>query len=146
MKRRVADLENEATAAPPARTRRSASAPADTNGRAIVSRPRGPRTIEDVEAEYAAARDKWIKAMHKAGSGRPADMAALGLAQEAYEVAAAERERWRRGERVAIPVEPEHRQADLSRVVAQELQWREVRSHHEAQGLFGRIRRRFGGR
>lgn len=146
MKRRIADLETEAATAPPARLRRSTPAPADTNGKAVVSQPRAPRTMEDVEAQYAAARDKWIKAMRKAGSGRPADMAALGLAQEAYEAAAAERERWQRGERLAIRIEPEHREADLSRVVAQELHWREVRSHHEPQGLFARIRRRFGGR
>ena len=82
-----------------------------------------------------------------ANSGRAADLAALAIAQEAYEAAVHERELWESGARVAIPVEPETPHADLGAVVGQELAWRQVHAPKpEPNGLFGRIRRRFRAR
>ena len=57
------------------------------------------------------ARDAWIAAMRKANSGRSADLAGLAIAQEAYEQAMVEVERWRSGVKVAIPIEPEREAA-----------------------------------
>lgn len=84
--------------------------------------------------------------MQKAASGRPADLAALAMAQEAYESALVELDRWRAGERVALPVQSEERGLDA--VIGQELAWRRL---HEAEarkrpGFFGRLARRLSGR
>jgi hypothetical protein len=84
--------------------------------------------------------------MQRASSGRPADLAALAMAQEAYESALLELNRWRAGERVAVEIMPEARSIDA--VVGQELAWRRV---HESEsrkrrGLLARIARRLSGR
>lgn len=85
--------------------------------------------------------------MQKAASGRPADLAALAMAQEGYESALVELDRWRAGERVALEIHrPEERGLDA--VIGQELAWRRL---HEAEarkrpGFFGRLARRLSGR
>lgn len=110
---------------------------------ALSSRRHRVVTPEDAESQYVAARDAWTAAMRAANSGRPADLAALAIAQEAYEAAALERDRWQSGARVAIPVDaqPERRPIDV--VVGQELAWRQVHATEESKpGLFGRMKRR----
>lgn len=118
----------------------------ETGASPISERLRGPRTLDEAEAQYVAARDAWTAAMRQASSGRSADLAALAIAQQAYEAAALEVERARSGPRLAVPIEPEPRSIDA--VVGQELAWRRV---HEADarrrpGLLGRIARRLTGR
>lgn len=109
-------------------------------------RARRPKTREDVEALYTAARDAWTTAMRAAQSGRPADLAVLAVAQEEYESALAEKQRWDSAPRVAIPVEPE-RPKGINAVVGQEFSWRRVHEleeqHRSAKpkGLRGLVRR-----
>jgi hypothetical protein len=106
--------------------------------------------VDAAFAQYNAARDVWLAAMRAANSGRPADLASLALAQEAYELAVAERDRWQTGSTVAIPVESDERRP-IDAIVGQELAWRDV--HHEEQvrqerspGLLARLfGRRDGG-
>lgn len=114
----------------------------------LADRRYGLHTREEVEQRYVAARDAWTMAMKAANSGRAADLAALAIAQESFEAAAAERERWESGAaRVAIPIEPERSRADLGAVVGQELAWRKVKTIDDRPtGPFGRIRRLFRGR
>jgi len=102
----------------------------------------GPHSVEEVEARYVEARDAWVVAMHAANSGRPADLASLAIAQEAYEAAVAERERWLSG-RVSIPIEPAEAGRNLEIAVGQELAWREIHDQPTPAGLIGRLRRRF---
>jgi hypothetical protein len=45
------------------------------------------RSPEEAEARYVAARDAWTAAMRAANSGRPADLATLAVAQDAFEAA-----------------------------------------------------------
>ena len=102
---------------------------------------------QELEARYVAARNAWTLAMRVAASGRPADLASLAIAQEAYEAIAAERERWLTAERHAIPVEPEPKGHSLEVAVGQELAWRRVLEQKPPpRGILGRIRRRLGGR
>lgn len=84
--------------------------------------------------------------MHAASSGRPADLAALAIAQEAYEEACAERERWEAGGKVvAVPIESD-KPRNLGAIVGQELAWRQVRASQEKPlGILGRIRRAIRG-
>ena len=103
---------------------------------------------EDAEERYVAAREAWASAMRGAASGRPADLATLAVAQEAYEVALAERDRWASGApRVPIPVEPD-RSKGIEAVVGQELTWRLAHNGEQdaqpAKGLRGLIRRMRG--
>jgi hypothetical protein len=104
------------------------------------------RSPEEAEERYVAARDAWAAAMRAANSGRPADLATLAVAQEAYEAAAAEREQWASGARVAIPVGPDPNRA-MDAIVGQQLAWRRV---HEAEppkrGVLGRLTRKIRGR
>jgi hypothetical protein len=104
-----------------------------------------PHSRDEAEARYEAARDAWTAAMRAASSGRPADLASLAIAQEEYEAATAERERWMSATRVAIPVEPEADRTGVEIAVRQELAWRDVRQPHDEAGLVARIRRLFGG-
>jgi hypothetical protein len=135
------------------RTRRASTTDADLNvpavrateasGSPLAQRRAGPRSPEEAEARYVASRDEWITAMKTASSGRPADLASLAIAQEAYEAAAAERDRWLSGNRVALPTD-EPSQPSLGAVVGQELAWRKV---HDAKverrpGLIGRLAKR----
>lgn len=114
--------------------------------RRTIHDPQVPRTPEEAEAQYVAARTAWAKAMHAAASGRPADLATLAIAQEAYERAAMERARWEAGPKVAIPIESRDRQRGIEAAIGQELAWRKVRQvedrPHGLKGLFGR----FGGK
>ena len=103
------------------------------------------QSVEEADARYVAARDEWTRAMRAANSGRPADLASLAIAQEAYEVAVAERDRWHTGTKVAIPVDTETR-SGIEAAVGQELAWRQV-LHPEPPkgGVLSRIRRRLTG-
>ena len=101
---------------------------------------------EDLENRYLAARDAWLKAMHTANSGRSADLAKLAIAQEAYEAVASEREHWIESGRVAIPIRDDGERHDVEIAVDQGLAWRKVLAKPPTPGIFGRIRRRLGGR
>ena len=139
MKRRAA-VETEAAAAPPA----PLAPNNDTTGHsALAQRRAGPRSRDEAEAHYLAARDAWVAAMHAASSGRSADLAALALVQEAYEAAVAERDRWLNGNQVAIPIEVEKPARGLDAIVGQELAWRAVKQHEDRpRGFLGRWRKR----
>ena len=100
---------------------------------------------EDVEHRYLTARDAWLKAMHAANSGRPADLAKLAIAQEAYEAVATEREHWIESGRVAIPIRDDGERHDVEIAVDQGLAWRQVLAKPPRLGIVGRIRRRLGG-
>jgi hypothetical protein len=143
MKRR-APAEAEAAAAPRAPLARFTDSVGHS---ALAQRRAGPRSRDEAESRYVAARDAWVAAMHAANSGRPADLAALALAQEAYEAATAERDRWLNGAHVAIPVEAEPPARSLDAIVGQELAWRAVK-HHDDQprGFLGRFKKRITGR
>lgn len=112
----------------------------------LTGRVRAPRTHEDVERDYEAARNAWTAAMGAARSGRPADLAALAVAQEAYESALAEKHRWDASPRATTPVESE-RPKSINAVVAQELARRraqELDEEHRRQkpkGLSGLVNR-----
>lgn len=123
------------------RARPGPSRRADRTGR--------PSSQEEVEARYVAARDAWTGAMRTAQSGRPTDLAALAIAQESYEEALAEKERWAASPRVAVPVETD-RPRGIGAVVGQELSWRRVHEReqeHRRQrpsGIRGLLRRLLG--
>jgi hypothetical protein len=101
---------------------------------------------EDLENRYVAARDAWTRAMRTASSGKPADMASLAIAQEAYEAVTEEREHWLAGGKIVIPIERDPEHHDIEVAVGQELEWRRVLAPPKKPGFFGRIRRRLGGR
>lgn len=124
----------------------SAPLPIGRNGRRTIHDPRIPRSAEEARAGYVAARTAWTEAMHQAASGRPADLATLAIAQEAYEHAAIEWARWESGPRVAIPVEERPRDRGIQAVIGQELEWRRVREVHHPRGLKGLLRRLTGRR
>jgi hypothetical protein len=107
--------------------------------RARLARPRSP---EEAEERYLACRNEWTAAMRAAGSGKPADLAALAMAQQAYEEALTEHQRWQTGPRVAKPVQPD-RPRGIDAVVGQELSWRRI---HEQEQEKPRGLRRFFGR
>ncbi len=101
-----------------------------------------PRSREEAEDRYVAARDAWTAAMRQSRSGKSADLAALAMAQEAYEAALEEKERWANSPRVSIPVAPDP-STGINAVVRQELSWRRM---HEPEpprrtGLRGLVRR-----
>lgn len=114
----------------------------------IANRLARPHSREDAEQRYVAAREAWTAAMRAANSGRSSDLAALAMAQEAYEEALADRVRWASGSSVAIPV-GEERPSNLDAVVGQELSWRRVHEHElelerarqQPRGLRGLLRR-----
>ena len=112
-------------------------------------RSRRTMTRADVDAAYEDSRIAWAAAMRAARSGRPADMAALAIAQEAYEQALAEKRRWDENPRVAIAVEPE-RPRGIDVVVEQELARRRAKELDDQRqqkrgGLGGLVRRLRGG-
>ena len=72
--------------------------------------------------------------MRAANSGRPADLASLAMAQEAYEHATAEVKLWRSGARVAIPIQPERNSAGLQAAISQEMAWRRMHEPKPAKG------------
>jgi hypothetical protein len=113
-------------------------------------RSRHALTQQEVEAAYEAARLEWTAAMRAARTGKPADMAALAIAQEAYENALAEKRRWDAAPKVAIPIESE-RPRGIDAIVDQELARRRVKEldeQHRAHkpGGLGRLVRRLRGR
>lgn len=132
--------EDERSSPPPA------AAPAANDELAhtpLAQRRAGPQSREEAEEHYVAARDAWTAAMRAANSGRAADLASLAIAQEAYEHATAEVERWRSGARVAIPIEAEPPRANIEAAVGQQLAWQRVRDHEERpSGLVSRVLRR----
>lgn len=149
--RRPADPSAEArlpaSGMPPASARPTSAQPA------TAPRPPAPnptiqtRSLEEAEARYVTVRDAWTHAMRKANSGRPADLASLALAQEAYEEAVADVARWRSGVTVAIPIQPEVRRAGLDALIGQEMAWRRVHEVKEKQpGMIARLIRRLTGR
>jgi len=108
-----------------------------------------PHSRHEAEERYVAARDAWTAAMRAAGSGRPADLAALAMAQEVYETALAERDRWASSPTVSVPIEVATRPAGIDAVVGQELSWRRVHQQEQKRerekgrrGLLGRLFRR----
>ena len=119
-----------------------------------VEPPSDPHTLAgdirqyaaDLEIRYVAARDAWKHAMRAANSGRPKDLAALAIAQQAYEVVADEREHWLAGGRMAIPIEPDPQRHDIAVAIGQELEWRKILQPTKPRGFLGRIKDRLGGR
>ena len=103
-----------------------------------LSRPRSPA---ETEKRYLACRNEWTAAMRAAGSGKPADLAILAMAQRAYEEALAERERWQAGPRLALPVQAD-RPRGIDIVVGQELSWRRI--HEQERKKPRGLRRLFG--
>jgi hypothetical protein len=92
-----------------------------------TGRTREPaRSAEEAEARWVAAHAAWIDALHRASSGRSADLATLAIAQAEYEAATVERRLWS-APRTAIPVRPEGARTGIDVVVGQELAWRRVR-------------------
>jgi hypothetical protein len=143
MRRQTTEIEPTAPAQPP--TGPPGGRPGQPAARDVAADIR--RYGEDLEARYIAARNAWTLAMRVASSGRPADLASLAIAQEAYEAIADERERWLSAERHAIPVEPESKGHSIEVAVGQELAWRRVLEQKPPpRGFFGRIKRRLGGR
>jgi len=107
----------------------------------------GTLSRDEAEATYLVARDAWLVAMRGANSGKPADLATLAIAQEAYEAASAEVEQWRSGGRIATPVQTEAERSGIRIAVGQELEWRRVLHHEEKQpGPLARLVRRLTGR
>jgi hypothetical protein len=143
--RRLTTTEQESAAPAPLRHRHAPSS-------GMAERLSRPHSREEAEERYIAAREAWTGAMRGANSGRSSDLAALAIAQEAYEEALADRERWASSPSVAIPV-GEDRPNGLEAVVGQELSWRRVHEHEREQeqarqrprglgALFRRITRR----
>jgi hypothetical protein len=142
VKRRSAELESQTpNAAPPAPKTPVTNPPAVRAAITDIG-----RYGQHLENRYVAARDAWTQAMRAATSGRPADMASLAIAQEAYETVVAEREHWLSSGRVAIPVEPAPKRNEIEVAVGQELEWRRVLEREAPRGLVAWIRRRLGGR
>ena len=114
----------------------------------MANRLARPHSREEAEERYVAAREAWTAAMRAANSGRPSDLAALAMAQETYEEALADRERWASSPPVAIPI-GEERPSSLDAIVGQELSWRRVHEHElelerareQPRGLRGLLRR-----
>jgi hypothetical protein len=139
-----ADAGREAAAEPTAKTPAIRRRPQSDSA---ATRPASaPRTRQEAEEQYVAARDAWIAAMKRANSGRAAHLATLAITQETYEAAFAEVELWRSGVRIPIPVEPE-RTTGIEVVVGQEFTWRQLHTHEEKKpGFLGRLRRRLSRR
>lgn len=109
--------------------------------------PPAPRSRDEAEAQYVAARDVWTSAMRQASSGRSTDLASLAIAQEAYEKAFAEREAWLSGARVAIPIEDADPRSGMDVFVNQDLAWRRIREAGQRNpGFVQRLVRRLGRR
>jgi hypothetical protein len=142
--KRSAQLDTK-KAAPPA-AEAAARPPADGSSARLAAAIDPARYGQDLQDRYIAARDAWTRAMHTAGSGRPADLASLAIAQQAYEEVAAERERWLATGRVAIPIQPAAPRQDIEIAVGQEMAWRQVHEQSAQGGLLARIRRRFARR
>lgn len=146
--RRHPDSRADASLAP------DAAAAAMSSGGGALERPDeaatrppvvGPMSLAEAEARYVVARDAWTEAMRRCKSGRAVDLASLAIAQEVFELASAEVERWRSGAMIAISVgpAPETRRAGLEAAIGQEMAWRRVHEHQSKQpGPVGRLLRR----
>lgn len=119
-----ADVQQPEAPRPPLQ-KGSAAAP-------LSSRLARPRSPEEAEERYLACRNEWTAAMRAAGSGKPADLAALAMAQQAYEEALAEHQRWQAGPRVAVPVQPD-RPRGIDVIVGQEFSWRRIHEQEQAK-------------
>ena len=151
MTRRATPADDEAANAPAPKTRKTTAimavpAPVEATPQTpLAQRLARPQSLEEADAQYVAARDAWTTAMRAANSGRPADLASLAIAQEAYEAAVAEHERWHTGTKVAIPVRTETR-SGIEAAIGHELAWREVLHPDTPKGgVLSRIRRRLSG-
>ncbi len=114
--------------------------------RATASRTAVATSLDEAEAAYIAARDAWTAAMRASSTGRAADLAALAIAQEAYEAAAAERDRWARHQPVAIPIDGSAARRDLDIVVGQEAEWHRLTDRDTGGGgLIAKVKRLLGG-
>jgi hypothetical protein len=131
----------EAKTAPktPATRASKTSSPAPSAPAVVSAAREAPRSADEAEERYVIARDAWIVAMRNARSGRSADLASLGITQEAYELATAEVERWRSGVMVAFKIEPAPAHQAVEKAVDQELAWRRV--HDQSQRSPGRLLR-----
>lgn len=117
----------------------------DTAHGPAPSAPR-PSSAAEAEADYVAARDAWIAALRAADSGRPGELASLAIAQQAYEAASAERDRWTAPEQPAqAPVSQADTRGRLDAVIGQEAEWQRIKAGGRDEGLMARIRRLFGG-
>lgn len=109
-----------------------------------------PRSREEAEAQFVAARDAWTDAMRRASSGRSADLASLAIAQEAYEVASAQREGWLAGGQTAIPITPGTSRRPIDVFLQQDLAWQRVRDAERRRPTLlarvARLARRITGR
>jgi hypothetical protein len=130
---RLATTDHQEDAAVTVRHRHASST-------AIADRLARPHSREEAEERYVGARDSWAAAMRAANSGKPSDMAALAIAQDAYESALAERARWASSPRTPIPIEAD-RPAGIGAVVGQELSWRRVHEIEEERKQPTGIRR-----
>jgi hypothetical protein len=105
----------------------------------LAQRIATPHSLAEAEVEYVRCRDAWTAAMRAASNGKPAALASLAIAQEAYEAATEERDRWLSGIRVAVPVEPQNHRAPIEVVVEQSMAWRKVHEHEKPRGVLGRL-------
>ena len=113
----------------------------------VAHRLAGAHSREEAEERYVAARDAWVLAMRAASSGKSAALASLAIAQEAYEAAHAERERWINGISIAIPIDTEAgHEREVEAAVSNELAWRVVLDQPKPEGVLTRLRRRIRGR
>ena len=146
--RRPSDSSADAPTADQAASPPAPAAPRRDAGAPSRQPPSRPRSLEEAEAQYVTARDAWTAAMRRANSGRSADLALLAITQEAYELAAAEVERWRSGATVAIAIDPGAKRAHLETAIGQEMAWRRVHasSLEKRPGLLARLKRRLSGR
>jgi hypothetical protein len=103
------------------------------------------RSLKEAEQRHDAARDAWTAAMRAAASGRPADLASLAIAQQAYEEALEEREQWHSGA-VAIPIDPHVHERELNAAIRHGEAWQQVLHHEEPAKRFSGLRRVFGRR
>ena len=109
-----------------------------------------PRSLEEAEAQYVVARDAWTAAMRRASSGRPSDLASLAIAQEAYEMASAQREGWPVAQRSSIPGIDRSQPRAVEAIARQDLAWRQIRESPRRdprpRGRIARLARRLIGR
>lgn len=139
--RRLSIDEPKVAGADPRGTSQAPLPKAPAAGTSLSSRVSRPRSPEEAEERYLACRNEWTAAMRAAASGKPADMAALAMAQQAYEEALAEHERWAAGPRVAVPIQSD-RPRGIDVIVGQELSWRRI--HEQEQKKPRGLRRLFG--
>jgi hypothetical protein len=101
-----------------------------------------PLSLEEAEAQYLVAREAWTGAMRRASSGRSADLASLAIAQEAFEMASAQRDGWQAAARPASPARERSQPRGVEVIARQDLAWRRIReSPRRRPRLLGRVAR-----